>query len=90
MSNNKGEDKYLSKVAKLPFARVFAWIGIIVIVALVIATFITGITGSKYFLGMLVVTMIVPFLMYIVLWIGRVLSNDDDNKPSQAEEDQLK
>ena len=84
-------DKYLSGLSKKKSARVMAWIGITIIVGLVIATLITGITGSKYFMGCLWLCIIVPILIYVFLWIGKVLfslnSNDEleDTKQSDSE-----
>ena len=84
-------DKYLSGLSKKKSARIMAWIGIIIIVGLVIATLITGITGSKYFMGCLWLCIIVPILIYVFLWIGKVLfslnSNDEleDTKQSDSE-----
>ncbi|MCM1398168.1 MAG: hypothetical protein NC225_01665 [Clostridium sp.] len=64
---------YLSMLSKKKFARVIAWICLVIIAALVIATLITGITGSKYFAGCLFLCIIVPVLMYVFLWVGKVL-----------------
>ena len=79
---NMKEDKYIKKVASKPLFRVMAWICLVIILILIIFTSITGITGSKYFVGCLCLCMIIPFLMYVFLWIGKLLSdsNDDSNK----------
>ena len=69
------DDKYIKRVSSNKVFRVMAWIALIVIFALIIATFITGITGSEYFMGFLVLTIIVSVFVYVVLWIGRVLFN---------------
>lgn len=74
------QDEYLSSLGKNKFYRVLAWLCLIIIAALIIATFVAGITGSKYFMGFLVLTLIVPFLMYIMLWIGRVLAGSGVDK----------
>ena len=85
MSKQKGEfmkeqknaqtESYEKVVGKKPQFRVMAWIGIIIIIGLIVATFITGITGSPYFMGCLVLTIVVPVLIYVILWIGRILYN---------------
>ena len=69
------EDKYIKRISSNKLFRFMAWVGIVVIVGLVIATMVTGITGSKYFLGFLVLSMIAPVFVYAVLTIGRVLFN---------------
>ncbi len=74
------EDKYIKKVSGNKLFRVMAWIALIIIVGLLIATFVTGITGSKYFMGFLVLSIIVPAFIYVVLWIGRVLHNSSQDK----------
>lgn len=71
---NTKKDEYLSELSQKKGARILSIICLIVIVALVIATFIAGITGSRYFTGFLVLSMLVPFMMYVFLWIGRVLN----------------
>ncbi len=89
------DDKYISGLSKKKSARIMAWIGIIVIVALVIATLVTGITGSKYFMGCLWLCIIVPILIYVFLWIGKVLfslnSNDEleDTKQADSEKENI-
>lgn len=78
------QDKYLKRVSSNKLFRVMAWLAIILIVGLIIATFITGITGSKYFMGFLVLTIIVPVFIYVVLWIGRILFNSANEAESKA------
>lgn len=73
------EIEYLSKLSKKRFSRVIAWICIVIILTLIIATFVTGIMGSKLFLPFLALTITVPFFMYIALWLGKVLSRVGDD-----------
>lgn len=73
------EDRYISRISKKPLFRVLAWVCLVIIVLLVIATIVTGVTGSKYFMGCLFLNIIVPVFMYVVLWIGRVLSSMNDS-----------
>ena len=47
--------------------RVLAWIAIVVMCAVVVITCITGVTGSKYFFGMLFMCMIVPVLLWAMM-----------------------
>ena len=74
------EIEYLSKLSKKRFSRVIAWICIIIIFVLIIATFVTGIMGSKLFLPFLALTITVPFFMYIALWLGKVLNRMGEDK----------
>ncbi|MBQ9609779.1 MAG: hypothetical protein IJV15_10110 [Lachnospiraceae bacterium] len=77
----KENDKYLSGLSKKPLARIIAWICLIIIISLIIATFVTGIMGSGLFLPFLALTIVIPFFMYIALWLGKVLNGsgvDDD------------
>lgn len=89
------DDKYLSGLSKKKSASVMAWIGIIVIIGLVIATLVAGITGSKYFMGCLWLCIIVPILIYVFLWIGKVLfslnSSDEleNTKQSDSEKENI-
>ena len=50
--------------------RVLAWIAIVVMCAVVIITCITGVTGSKYFFGMLFMCMIVPVLLWAMMFFA--------------------
>lgn len=71
----KNNDQYLQSLSKKRFNRVMSWLCIVIIIALVIATCVSGIMGSKYFMGFLVLMIMVPIIFYIVLWIGRLLFN---------------
>lgn len=77
------EDKYIKKVSSNKFFRITAWVAIVLIIGLIIATFVTGITGSKYFMGFLVLSIIVPVFIYVVLWIGRVLFNASNSSEEE-------
>ncbi|MBR3833885.1 MAG: hypothetical protein IKJ73_06180 [Lachnospiraceae bacterium] len=77
------EDKYIKKVSSNKFFRIMAWVAIVLIIGLIIATFVTGITGSKYFMGFLVLSIIVPVFIYVVLWIGRVLFNASNSSEEE-------
>ena len=81
------EDKYIKRVSSNKFFRVLAMLSLLVIIGLIIATFITGITGSKYFMGCLVLTIITPVFVYVVLWIGRILYNSAEDKTSTEMDD---
>lgn len=64
--------------------RIFAWIGIIVLLGLYVVTFILGITGNASSKGMLMAaiacTVVVPCLMYVMLLLARILGGKHDAK----------
>lgn len=84
------EDKYLSRISKKPLFRIMAWVCLVIIALLIAATTITGISGSKYFMGCLLLTIIVPVFMYVVLWIGRVLSSMNNSGTDTGEDNDEK
>lgn len=61
-----------------------AWIGIIILVALYLITFLLGIFGNEHTKGMLmasiICTVVVPCLMYGMILIAKVLSKDSANE----------
>ncbi|MBD5096976.1 MAG: hypothetical protein HDT40_08260 [Lachnospiraceae bacterium] len=77
-TNMDNEDlEYLSSLRKRKGSRIVAWICLVIIAAVIIATIITGVTGSKYFAGCLFLCIIIPILMYVFLWIGKLLFNSN-------------
>ena len=50
-------------------------ITVILIVALVIAAFVCAIIGSKLYLGLLFAAIIVPCVIYVIIWVRGVLDN---------------
>ena len=84
------EDKYQEKLKSIKGARIFAWIGLVVIGILVIATLVTGVMGSKYFLGCLFASIVLPLILYVALWIGRLLHSSSEEKSSNNGEDSIK
>ena len=73
IDENELQAEYNRQLSARPVLRVFAWIGLIIIIAMVILTFIAGVTGSEYFLGCLVLSILVSILVYVMLWIGKLL-----------------
>lgn len=78
--------EFNKRISSMKFARPLALIGVILIICLLIATFITGITGSKYFYPCLFLSMIVPFLMYVMLWIAKLLFNSSMDRQLRESE----
>lgn len=76
--NNDNKDlEYLASLRKRKGSRIVAWICLVIIAAVIIATIITGVTGSRYFAGCLFLCIIIPILMYVFLWIGKILFNSN-------------
>ena len=55
--------------------QIAAWIGIIVVVGLVTATFVLGISGSSLTVSMLILTMGVSIVLWVLLWFIKILEN---------------
>lgn len=53
--------------------RILALLLAIALLAMVIITFIFGITGSEYFMGMLFLCIVVPALCYAIALVDRLL-----------------
>lgn len=77
---NEKKETYEQSIRRRPILRVMAWVGLAIIASLIVLAVVTGITGSKYFLPCLALMMIVPILIYVILWIGKVLKNHRENR----------
>ncbi|MDO5156107.1 MAG: hypothetical protein Q4D51_09075 [Eubacteriales bacterium] len=58
--------------------RIIAMLTVVVIVGLVIATLICGITGSEYFFAMLFLTFVVPVILWVFMWFTRLVNKKDE------------
>lgn len=62
--------------------RIMAWAGIIILAAIYIATGILGFLGSPAtagaFKACIVLTVVVPVLMYAMIRIAKILSREDE------------
>lgn len=58
--------------------QIVAMLTVIVIIALVIGTLICAITGSKYFFGMLFLTIAVPVVLWVFMWFTRLLHGESE------------
>lgn len=61
--------------------RIVAGLTVVFIVALLIGTLICAITGSKYFFGMLVLTLVVPVVLWVFMWFTHLIHNDSEVIP---------
>lgn len=75
---NNNDEEYLSKVSKIKGIRVFAWIALIAIFGLLIATIYHAIIGSEHFIKFLFLTIMVSVLCYVFLWLGKVLTSSSN------------
>ncbi len=76
----KQQSGFYAKVRRNPIFRVISVLCVLLILGLIVSVFVTGITGSRYFLACLVLMIVVPCLLYVFLWIGRLLSDSYDEK----------
>ncbi len=67
--------------------RVLAWIALIIIAGLIIATLILGIKGSPYAISMLGVTMGVSIIIWVLFWINGVLKRKDTSEKHKQEDE---
>lgn len=67
--------------------RVLAWIALIIIAGLIIATLILGIKGSPYAISMLGVTMGVSIVIWVLFWISGVLKRGDTSEKHKQEDE---
>ena len=80
MEEEKKTETYEQSIRRRPVLRVMAWGGLVVIFALIVLVIVTGGTGSKYFMPSLALMIIVPILIYVALWRGKVLQNHRKNR----------
>lgn len=80
MEEEKKTETYEQSIRRRPVLRVMAWVGLTVIFALILLVIVTGVTGSRYFMPSLALMIIVPILIYVALWLGKVLQNHRKNR----------
>ena len=80
MEEEKKTETYEQSIRRRPVLRVMAWVGLVVIFALIVLEIVTGVTGNKYFMPSLALMIIVPILIYVALWLGKVLQNHRMNR----------
>ena len=60
------------------FKRLISVLIILIIVSLFGGVIYCIITGSKYLLPMVFVSIIIPVAIYLVVWVGKVFSKSDE------------
>jgi cobalamin biosynthesis protein CobD/CbiB len=66
--------------------RVLALAAAIALIVLVIATFILGVTGSDYFMGMLFLCILIPILLWAMALVARLLREKGESIVRESEE----
>ena len=69
--------------------RIVAGLTVVLIIALLIGTLVCVVTGSKYFFGMLFLTLVVPVVLWVFMWFTHLV-NDDSEVISKDEMELLK
>ncbi|MCM1495614.1 MAG: hypothetical protein NC089_07450 [Bacteroides sp.] len=69
--------------------QIAAWIGIIVVVGLVTATFVLGISGSSLTVSMLILTMGVSIVLWVLLWFIKILENRRKEENQEKKESKV-
>ena len=73
--------------------RILALVAVIIVVGMVIASFIMGITGSEYTLGMFGLTFLVVIQIFVLLMIVRLVDRHnsqtmDPNSPEDSDKNE--
>ncbi len=67
--------------------RILAWIAIIILVGIYLATFILGVFGSTHtadlFKACIALTIVVPVLFYAILLVAKILSGDSSQQKDE-------
>ena len=63
--------------------QIVAWLSILLIAGLIIGTVICGITGSRYFFGMLFLALCVPVVLWVFMWFTRLIHGDSKVIPKE-------
>jgi len=58
--------------------QIVALLTVLVIIALVIGTLICALTGSKYFFGMLFLTIAVPVVLWVFMWFTHLVHGESE------------
>lgn len=57
--------------------QIVAWITVICIIAIILITLYCAITGNRYFFGFLYLMLVVPVILWIFMWIYKVISKKE-------------
>lgn len=89
MKENR-EEEYQRKLSGMKYSRLMS-VGCLIIIGIsLIATLVTGITGSKYFYGCLFVCIVFPVFIYIALFIGRLLFSINNSESKECDDSKKK
>ncbi len=68
--------------------RILALLLAVLLLAIVVLTFICGITGSRYFIGMLFLCITVPILCYAIALVARLLKGKSNELKQEMQNEQ--
>lgn len=60
--------------------RIFAMVGVILMIGLVFLTLFLAITGSRYFMASLFCMLMVPLMMYVYMFVYRMVNGDSEKE----------
>ena len=58
--------------------RIMALLTVVFIVVLLIVTIICAVTGSKYFFGMLFLSIVVPIVLWVFMWFTHLVNGNSE------------
>ena len=58
--------------------RIMALLTVVFIVVLLIITIICAVTGSKYFFGMLFLSIVVPIVLWVFMWFTHLVNGSSE------------
>ncbi|MDE5864443.1 MAG: hypothetical protein K2H34_08865 [Lachnospiraceae bacterium] len=67
--------------------RIMALLTVIFIVVLLIVTIICAVTGSKYFFGMLFLSIVVPIVLWVFMWFTHLVNGNSEVTGSEDKRD---
>ena len=69
--------------------RILAGLTILIIVGLIIGMVVSAITGNGYFLGLLFATMVFPVIVYVIVWIRKLIEKYHVDPDKEQKKDQI-
>lgn len=63
--------------------QIVAGVTVAVIIVLLVGTLICAVTGSKYFFGMLFLTIVVPVVLWVFMWFTHLIYGNSEVIPKK-------
>ena len=67
--------------------RILALAGVVILAGMVLLTLFFAVTGSRYFMASMLLTLTFPLLLYAYLFIYRLIKGDSEPKEPANKED---